>query len=206
MQIHEITQQHLHEDLRGIAQGVAGAFDRARGAVSGAVQGYQQSKQSRETAKSLQAVTDKAVKVWQQYASNLRAATPDPARYATLYKQALTAFVQKNLLKNQPISSSINKLELTQLIDAIVDVESNPREVARLFSQLVQQSALSAQDVNQTTLVKVVSTSPPVIQYRGINYAINQSGEWANQTTSKVPDESFQAFLDSEARKAGVSI
>jgi hypothetical protein len=45
-----------------------------------------------------------------------------------------------------------------------------------------------------------------VIQYRGANYALNQGGDWANQTTSKVPDESFQAFLDSEARKAGVSL
>ena len=118
----------------------------------------------------------------------------------------LRNLVQKNLLKGLPINSAINKLEINQLIDAIADAESNPTQVAELFPKLVQQSALSSQDVAQPTLVKIVSTSPPVIQYRGANYALNQSGDWANQTTGKTPDESFQAFLDSEARKAGVSI
>jgi hypothetical protein len=36
-----------------------------------------------------------------------------------------------------------------------------------------------------------------------INYAQNQEGNWANQQTGRVPDESFQAFLDQEVAKAG---
>jgi hypothetical protein len=203
MQIHEITIKQLDE---GLLDNLGSAYNKAKGAVTGAVQGYQQSKTDRATANALKAVSDKSIKVWQQYAKNLKAANPDPVRYATLYRQSLAAFVQKNLLKGLPINSAINKLEINQLIDAIADAESNPTQVAQLFPKLVQQSALSSQDVAQPTLVKIVSTSPPVIQYRGANYALNQSGDWANQTTGKTPDESFQAFLDSEARKAGVSI
>jgi hypothetical protein len=217
MQIHEITIKQLDEGLMDLAKGAAGAVGRGVSAVKSAgsavanpfsaIKGaYTDARDAGAAAASVKAVADKATNVWLKYANELKAANPDPARYATLYRQSLAAFVQKNLLKGQSINSAINKLEINQLIDAISDAEAKPQQVAQLFPKLVQQSALSSQDVAQPTLVKIVSTSPPVIQYRGANYALNQGGDWANQTTSKVPDESFQAFLDSEARKAGVSL
>lgn len=141
MQIHELTAKHLDE-------GIMDVYNKAKGAVTGAVQGWQQSKKDRATADALKAVSDRSIKVWQQYAKNLKNITPDPARYVTLYKQALTAFVQKNLLKDQPIASAINKAEINQLIDSISAAEANPQQVAQLFPKLVQQAALSSPTVS----------------------------------------------------------
>ena len=77
--------------------------------------------------------------------------------------------------------------------------------IAKFPSQLVKQAALSQPDISRGTqsLAKVVSINPTVIQYRSINYAQNQQGDWANQQTGRVPDESFQAFLDQELTRAG---
>jgi hypothetical protein len=200
MQIHEITNTQLDEGLLDLAK-------KAAGGIKGAVQGYQTARAGRQSAQSSAAVSKKAIAAWDQYARNLKAITPDPARYNTLYQQALTAFVQKNLLAGQNINSAINRQEITQLITQITDANDNPQQVAALIPKLVQQAALSQQDVTTTNpLVKIISTNPPVIQYRTITYAMNQQGEWANQTTGKVPDESFGKFLDQEANRAGVAI
>jgi hypothetical protein len=201
MQIHEITNTRVDEGLLDLAK-------KAAGGIKGAVQGYQTARADRRTAQSSAAVSKKAIAAWDQYARNLKAITPDPARYNTVYQQALTAFVQKNLLAGQNINSAINKQEITQLITQITAANDNPQQVATLIPKLVQQAAVSQQDVTTATnpLVKIISINPPVIQYRTISYALNQQGEWANQTTGKVPDESFGKFLDQEARNAGVSI
>lgn len=200
MQIHEITKPQLDEALLDLAK-------RAASGVRGAVQGFQRSRQDRQTAQASAAVSKKAIAAWDRYARNLKAQTPDPKRYQQLYQQALSAFVQKNLMGNQPIDYAINKREITELINAITAAESNPQQVAALMGKLVQQAALSQQDISRGVVtIKVVNTNPPVLQYRNINYAINQQGQWANQTTGRVPDEAFQQFLDQEAAKAGVAI
>jgi len=201
MQIHEITQSRIDEGLLDLAK-------KAAGGVKGAVQGYQQSRFDRTTQQSVSAIANKALKIWNNYARTLKASTSDPNRYTQLYRQALAAFTQKNLLRNQTIETVINRAEITQLIDAIADAESNPQQQAQLFGKLVQQAALSQPDVSRGSqaLTKVISTAPAIIQYKNINYAQNQQGDWANQTTGRVPDESFQAFLDQELAKAGVSL
>ena len=210
MQIHEITKSQLDEGLLDLAKGAAGAIGRGAAAVGRAgsavaspfkaIKGaYQQGAGTSNT----QLIANKAAGVWNKYAQTLKASTPDPARYATLYRQTLMSFVQKNLLGGQPITSAVNKQEITQLIDAIVAAAANPQQVTQLFSKLVQQASVSQQDVTSSALVKVVSTNPTVIQYRTVDYAQNANGDWANQKTNKVPDESFQAFLDTEARRAG---
>lgn len=198
MQIHEITNPQINEGLLDLAK-------RAAGGVKGAIQGYQQSKTDRRTSQAGAVAAKKALSVWNQYTKQLKAANPDPQRYLALYRQALAAFVQKNLLNNQSIDSQINQQELNQLINAVATVKDNPQQMATLFGQLVTQSALAQPDITRGSQVmaKIVSTNPTVIQYRNINYAQNQQGDWANQTTGRVPDESFQAFLDQEAARAG---
>jgi hypothetical protein len=197
MRVSEITNTQVDEGLLDLAK-------KAAGGIKGAVQGYQTARADRQTAQSSAAVSKKAIAAWDRYARNLKAITPDPQRYISLYKQALAAFVQKNLLANQPIDSAINKREITELIDAITTAEADPQKVATLFGQLVQQAASSQQDISRgVSLAKIVSINPTVIQYRNINYAQNQQGDWANQQTGRVPDESFQIFLDQEATRAG---
>ena len=199
MQIHELTQQSLTE--AGVLQGIKSA---AQG-IKGAVQGYQQTKQDRVTQQGIAGVSDKATRAWTQYAKQLKATNPDPVRYADLYKQALTAFVQKNLLKGQPIANAINKQEITQLIDAVASQADNPTAVTNLFPKLVQQAATSVTDVNTNQgqlMVKVLNPDPAVLQFRNKTYIINDQGEWADQTTKAVADQSFQAFLDQELAKA----
>jgi hypothetical protein len=197
MQIHEITQPRLDEAL-----GAAGSF------FSGLTGGLTDRLMDKTPGQpNVAAMNKKITKVWTDYAQQLKAATPDPARYDTLYQQTLTAFVQKNLLGGQPINSAINKQEINQMISAIVSAKDDQQQFATLMPKLIQQTLLSQQDVTTTNpLVKIISTNPPVIQYRTASYALNQQGEWANQTTGKVPDESFGKFLDQEARNAGVSI
>lgn len=151
MQIHEVTKQSqldegILDQAKSAAKTAGAAYNKIKGGVQGAVQGYQQSQINRVAAD----VANKASKVWLQYAQQLKNANPDPTRYATLYKQALAAFVQKNLLKGQPISSAINRQEINQLIDSIAAAEANPAQVTQLMSKLAQQTSLSQQAVRGT--------------------------------------------------------
>ena len=190
MQIHEITQRKIAE---------AGGF----GSFMSGLTGGLTDKFSNPGQLNVAAMNKKITKVWTDYAQQLKAVTPDPARYDILYQQTLTAFVQKNLLGGQPINSAINKQEITQMISAIANAKEDPQQVATLMPKLIQQTTLSQQDVNTQSLTKVVSTDPALIQYRNVNYNINDNGQWANQQTGRVPDESFQAFLDQELNNAG---
>lgn len=197
MQIHELTQ--LNE--AGILQGIKSATQ----GVKGAVQGYQQARQDRSTQQGIQNVADRAVKAWTQYTKQLKAANPDPTRYAQLYKQALLAFVQKNMLAGQPVANAVNRQEITQLVDALTDQADNPAAIANLFPKLVQQAATSVTDVTSSAgqlMVKVVNPDPAVLQFRNKTYIINDQGEWADQSSGKVADASFQEFLDQELAKA----
>lgn len=191
MQIHEITLTEA-----GILQGIK----RAAAGVQGAVSGYKQNQQQRK----LQDVSARAVKVWNQYAQQLKAATPDPVRYRQLYQQSLLSFVQKNLLRGTNISQAVNQREIMTLIQAIADQADNPTAVTQLFPKLVQQSALAmpAGDRSSPMLVKVISTSPAVLQFRNKTYVIGDQGEWVDQATSKVADQAFQAFLDQQLAQA----
>lgn len=163
MQIHEITVQQLDEGILDQAKAAAGAvgsaYNKVKGGVQGAVQGYQQARTDRAVAQATKDLADKAAKVWLQYARTLKTANPDPQRYAQLYKQALTAFVQKNLLKGQNIGSVINKQEIIQLIDSISAAEANPLQVTQLFSKLAQQTALSQQEIRVGDDIPGMSTS-----------------------------------------------
>ena len=195
MQIHEITKSKLTE---------AGGFGSFMSGLTGGISDkFTQNKGTTQTAP----VANKVNQVWANYAQQLKAANPDPARYATLYQQTLTAFVQKNLLGGQNINSAVNKQEITQLIGQIAAAKDNPQQVTELMSKLVQQSALSQQDVTAGSqmLAKVISLNPDILEYRGVTYAVNDNGAWANQRTGKVLDQTMQAFLDNEVNKAGGS-
>jgi hypothetical protein len=197
MQIHELTQLNEQGILQGIKSAASG--------VKGAVQGFQQARQDRTVQQGVQNVADRAAKAWSTYAKQLKTANPDPTRYAQLYKQSLLAFVQKNLLKGQPIANAINKQEITQLVDAMVAQADNPTAITNLFPKLVQQAATSATDVDSTAgqlQVKVINPDPAVLQFRNRTYIINDKGEWADQQSGTVPEPTFQGFLDQELAKA----
>jgi hypothetical protein len=197
MRIREIANHNMSE----------GVLDTLKAATTwGSGETWGQAKSRVQTGTAMQTLLKKAVPAWDSYAKNLKSMTPDPARYKQLYQQSLAAFVQKNLLAGQSISSAINKQEITQLITQITAAEDNPQQVASLFGQLVKQAAMSQQDATRqglSSLVKVLSTNPAVIQYRTVSYAQNSQGDWADQRTGNVPDEAMQRFLDQEARLAG---
>ena len=206
MQIHEITNTKLDEGVGSFLGKAAGGLSNFANKVVGAVSPVGPAKAAYAGAIRPQQTAmlgKKVAQIWANYTQQLKAATPDPARYTTMYQQALTAFVQKNLLSGQSINSAMNKQEINQLITQITAAKDNPQQVTALIGKLVQQAAVSQQDVSSTSLVQVVSKSPTVLRYRNVDYAQNANGDWANQKTQKVPDESFQAFLDAEARRAG---
>ena len=192
MQIHEINQP---------VKLAEGFFSNIGNAVT-------QSKQQRQVS----SVTDKAFRAWDKYAQNLKANTPDPARYEQLYRQTLESFVQKNLLGGNRIEYAINQQEIDQLIDNITAARDDNNQVARLFSQLVQQSALSQQQAssrsrtpaatNAKSQVTVINKDPALVQFKNVNYVINDQGEWIGLNNSKVVPQSFQQFLDDELNKA----
>jgi len=213
MQIHEITQKknnQVDEGIMDLAKSAAGAVGRgvaavgrAGNAVASPFKAVKGAYQAGAGTNAISLISKKASTAWNQYAETLKAVTPDPARYATLYTQALEAFVQKNLLSGQAINTAINQREIRQIIDQISAASANPQQVTQLFPKLVQQAAASQQNINADS-ARVISTNPPLINYKNIDYAQNNNGDWANQKTSRVPDESFQAFLDQEFAKAGV--
>ena len=193
MQIHEISQP---------VKLAEGFFSNIGNAVS-------QSKQQRQVS----SVTDKAFRAWDKYAQNLKANTPDPARYEQLYRQTLESFVQKNLLRGERIEYAINQQEIDQLINNITAARDDSNQVAQLFSQLVQQSALSQQQAgtrskattatsNTKSQVTVINKDPALVQFQNVNYVINDQGEWIGLNNSKVVPQSFQQFLDNELNKA----
>ena len=209
MQIHEITQRRVDEGLGSFLGKVAGGISAGANKLGQAIapggdfkNAYANKMRTQQTAM----LGKKVAQIWANYVEQLKATTPDPARYNTMYQQALTAFVQKNLLSGQPIANAINKQEINKLITNITAAKDNPQQVATLIPTLVQQASVSQQDVSSGAgLTKVVSTDPAVIQYRNVSYNINDNGQWANQQNGRVPDESFQAFLDQELVKAGGS-
>jgi hypothetical protein len=192
MQIHEINQP---------VKLAEGFFSNIGNAVT-------QSKQQRQVS----SVTDKAFRAWDKYAQNLKANTPDPARYEQLYRQTLESFVQKNLLGGNRIEYAINQQEIDQLINNITAARDDNNQVARLFSQLVQQSALSQQQAssrsrtpaatNAKSQVTVINKDPALVQFKNVNYVINDQGEWIGLNNSRVVPQSFQQFLDDELNKA----
>lgn len=113
MQIHEITLSNQLDE---------GLLDAVKSAVSGAKAGYKASQVNR----ALQTIADKAYPIWTAYAKRLEQSITDPVakqafnnRTDGLYKRALTAFVQQNLLKNVKISNTINKDQITGLIQQL---------------------------------------------------------------------------------------
>jgi hypothetical protein len=208
MQIHEITltEAGLLQGIKNVATGAVSALTKRRGDVT--VAGID-AKTDRASAKKMQAVTDKAVPAWLQYARQLKAANPDPARYATLYKQSLQAFVQKNLMAGQSITNAINRQELLELIDAITKAESDPNQVAQLFPKLVQQAGLSASDPDRQATplqVRFISISPPVLQFRNKTYVVGDQGKWSEQLSGSIVDQTTQQFFDQQLAQVGVAI
>ena len=195
MRIREIVKHNMSE----------GIFDTIKTAANwGSGETWSQARSRVQADTASKTLLKKAVPAWDNYAKRLKSMTPDPARYKQLYQQSLSAFVQKNLLGNQPIDGAVNKRELNQLISDITDAADNPQQVANLFGKLIQQVGLSQQDTTRgVPVAKILSTNPTVIQYGAVSYAQNQEGDWANQKTGRVPDEAMQAFLDQEAAKAG---
>jgi hypothetical protein len=210
MQIHEITQnKQLDEGLLDLAKKAAGAvgsgvaaLGRAGSAVTNPLKAVGGAYQTAAGTSGIAQIAAKAARAWNAYTENLKAATPDPQRYAALYKQALEAFVQKNLLSGQRLSSAINQREIRDVMDQIIAVADNPRQVTQLFLKLVQQAAASQQSVDADG-VKIISTTPAVIEFRNVVYAQNDTGEWANQKTGRVLDGPTQDFFDQQLARAG---
>lgn len=210
MQIHEITKSKIDEGVGSFLGNVAGkvaAGAKNLGQKMSPSGDFKTAYNNKMKAQQTGMLGKKVAQIWANYVEQLKATTTDPARYNTLYQQALTAFVQKNLLAGQSINTAINKQEITQLINQITAAKDNPQQVATLIPKLVQQASVSQQDVTAGTqqLAKVISTEPAVIEYRGNTYAINDTGDWSNQKTGKVLDQSMQAFMDQELNKAGGS-
>lgn len=109
MQIHEITTSQLNEGL----------LDTIKSGLAGAKQSYK----AGQTNRAIQLIADKAYPIWVNYAKRLEQSITDPRakqafnnRTDGLYQKALTAFVQKNLLKNVAINDAINKDQIVGLI------------------------------------------------------------------------------------------
>jgi hypothetical protein len=47
--------------------------------------------------------------------------------------------------------------------------------------------------------VEIVQQDPIIVKYKNKEYGINDSGQWVHFGTSRIPHESFQAFLDRQA-------
>lgn len=208
MQIHEITltEAGILQGIKKAATGALGALTQRRGDVTDA---SINAKTDRASAKKMQTLIDKAVPTWLQYARQLKAANPDPARYATLYKQTLQAFVQKNLMAGQSINNAVNRQELLELIDAITKAEADPNQVAQLFSKLVQQAGLSTPDPDRQATplqVRFISISPPVLQFRNKTYVVGDQGKWSEQLSGSIVDQTTQQFFDQQLAQAGVAI
>jgi hypothetical protein len=203
MQIHEITQRKLDEGLGSFLGKAAGGISNFAGKVAGAISPVGPAKNAYASAVKPQQIAmlgKKVSDIWASYVQQLKAATPDPTRYADLYEKSLTAFVQKNLLGGQSVNSVINKQEITQLMSDIVNAKDKPQDVAKLLLKLVQQATVSIPSTQNQASVQIVSQNPMVVQFRNKTYILSstpgQQGEWTDQATGKILDPTWQAYLD----------
>jgi hypothetical protein len=173
MQIHEITQYtQLDEGIGSALGGLAGKISAGASALGQKISPTGDFKAAyRDKLKSQQTklVADKAYKAWANYAQELRAAIKDPVKLQAfdnrtdqLYKQSLTAFVQKNLLGGAYLPNLTNKTEILELIDKL----SEPKPVKPSDPNLVKEALdpatekdLFTQLVAQGTLMQTVAAT-----------------------------------------------
>jgi len=199
MQIHEITNTKLDEGVGSFLGKAAGGLSNFANKVVGAVSPVGPAKAAYAGAirpQQTDMLGKKVAQIWANYTQQLKAATPDPARYTTMYQQALTAFVQKNLLSGQSINSAMNKQEINQLITQITAAKDNPQQVTALIGKLVQQAAVSQQDVEKQHQAQIINRDPAIIKVDGRTYGLNDKGQWADIKTNREPEQSVKAYLD----------
>jgi hypothetical protein len=125
MQIYELTQKKKVELEEGITDTLGGAVGKTVSGVKNVgsalaapfkdvAGGYKDARMDQKVS----ALTDKAYRSWKSYEAQLLKATPD-ARQTGELKQALLAFVNKNLLGGMYLPNVINKDKITGLVDQI---------------------------------------------------------------------------------------
>lgn len=80
--------------------------------------------------------------------------------------------------------------------------ESATPQEQQLFTQLVQQAALSQPEADAPAMKKgaeIINQDPAIIRFQGTTYGLNDNGNWSDIKTGKVPNQSVAAFLDQVA-------
>jgi len=114
-----------------------------------------------------QSLANKVYKVWVNYAGQLEQAITDPAKKLAfnsrsdgVYKKYLTAFIQKNLLKNLPLNSLINQNEIIELIDKLSAPKVQSTPATSVQEATVTPGSLSARSKVRNAQ-PVEPTQPP---------------------------------------------
>ena len=118
MQIHEITNAQLDEGLGSWAGNLAGkaaASASAFGQAFSPTSDFKSAMADPKRQQQIKMLSDKVYRGWKAYEKTLLQSNPD-ARETDMYKQALTAFVVKNLLGNQYLPNIINQAKITALV------------------------------------------------------------------------------------------
>ena len=157
MQIHELTQPRLDEAVGStLGQQVGGAVSavknlgsRIASPLKNIKQGYQTGRRDQQIAM----LSDRLERAWQQYSAQW--AKSQGGQYTaqqgmmpvTLYpawKQALTAFVQKNLLLGMQYSRLQNASQFDSLIDQIINANSaDPAAQKKLWNDLTLAASVA---------------------------------------------------------------
>ena len=122
MQIHELTKKKKIELEEGIADTLGAGVGKAVSGVKNVgsaiaspfkdvAGGYKDARMDQKVS----AMADKAYRSWKSYEAQLLKATPDAKQTGEL-KQALLAFVNKNLLGGMYLPNVINKDKITFLV------------------------------------------------------------------------------------------
>jgi hypothetical protein len=131
MQIHELTKKKKVDLEEGIADTLGGAVGKTVSGVKNVgsaiaspfkdiAGGYKDARMDQKVS----AMADKAYRSWKSYEAQLLKATPDAKQTGEL-KQALLAFVNKNLLGGMYLPNVINKDKITSLVDQIAGGGNN---------------------------------------------------------------------------------
>jgi len=101
---------------------------------------------------------------------------------------------------NQPITDKQD----VQTLNASAYYAANPQAAQQQQAQQPGQKDAddTPQDTEQHDLapgVSIISQEPLIVRYKGTDFGLDDRGEWISMKGSKIPHESFKAFLDKQA-------
>ena len=131
----------------------------------------------------------------------------DAQRYITgMYSAAMANIKNPNLQKGKTPAAvdttvAANPTDTATTNSPIVGADGKPLSRSAATTQTGRPMPHNPAELQHDLVqgAQIIQQDPIVIKYKNKEYGLNDEGQWVHFGTTKVPHQSFQAFLDSQA-------